>query len=65
MSRLARAEVHVEASLKTTLFFLRNILGEVAAFPSKSNISIKEVEKTLTEIQNFFSEKLQRVADSG
>lgn len=47
MSRLARAEAHVEASLKTTLFFLNHLLGEKEVFSTKYTISIKGSEKKL------------------
>lgn len=47
MSRLARAEAHVEASLKMTLFFLDQLLGEDVSPPGKHTISIKSSEKLL------------------
>ena len=47
MSRLARAEAHVEASLDTTLFFLNNLLGEKVELPVENTISIKQSQKKL------------------
>src|SRR5690606_14693210 len=49
MSRLARAEAHVEASLKTTLFYLNQLLGEKYPFPSGYTISIKASQKKLAQ----------------
>ncbi|UII28282.1 pyruvate kinase [Fulvivirga maritima] len=49
MSRLARSEAHVEASLKTTLFFLKKLLDEPAELPSHFNLSIKQSEKRLKQ----------------
>src|SRR5690606_28167438 len=49
MSRLARAEAHVEASLKTTLLFLNHLLGENPIPPTNHTISIKKSEKKLTQ----------------
>jgi len=47
MSRLARAEAHVEASLKTSLYFLHKLLQEEYLPPNKYTISIKRSEKQL------------------
>lgn len=49
MSRLARAEAHVEASLKTTLFFLNHLLGEKAPIATDGLLSIKQSEKALAK----------------
>ena len=47
MSRLARSEAHVEASLKTTLFFLNHLLGVDSAPNDDYDMSIKQSEKAL------------------
>ncbi len=47
MSRLARAEAHTEASIKTTLYYLKMLLGEWHPVPNKYTISIKKSEKQL------------------
>ncbi len=49
MSRLARAEAHTEASLKSTLFYLHRLLGQEYHMPSKFTISIKKSEKQLAK----------------
>jgi len=49
MSRLARAEAHVLASLQTTQFYLKNLLGEEASWPKNHTISIKKSNRKLRE----------------
>jgi pyruvate kinase len=53
MSRLARAEAHTEASIKTTLYYLKMLLGEWHPIPNKYTISIKKSEKLL--IKNTYN----------
>ncbi|GAB3655403.1 pyruvate kinase [Echinicola sediminis] len=52
MSRLARAEAHIEASLKTTRFYLYQLIGKKRAWPSSQTISIKKSEKQLLKNSN-------------
>ena len=52
MSRLARAEAHIEASLKITRFYLNQLIGKKSAWPSKQTISIKKSEKQLIKNTN-------------
>ena len=49
MSRLARAEAHTLASLQTTQFYLKSLLGEEAIWPKNHTISIKKSDKKLRE----------------
>lgn len=49
LTRLARAEAHVENSLRSTLFYLENRLGLHGKFPTGSVVSIKKSEKLLTK----------------
>ncbi|MFT6867484.1 MAG: pyruvate kinase [Cyclobacteriaceae bacterium] len=49
MSRLARAEAHTEASLKSTLFYLHRLIGQEYHMPTKFTLSIKRSEKLLAQ----------------
>ncbi len=49
LSRLARAEAHILASLLNTKFILHKLLGNVGSESGKSGLSIKRGEKILTK----------------
>lgn len=47
LSRMARAEAHILASLQSTSFYLKSLLGSKVKWPKNHTISIKQSEKQL------------------